>query len=87
MKSSIVSIKIAGREYAIRATDEQKTLLKNAEEKLSLALKDKLSKHKITDNRDLIAMVLFDLYVEQEEKDIKIQESISKLSSLIKKIP
>lgn len=86
MQSQNVKVVIANREYNLRVAPEDAPLLEKAAILLRQRIQDKQERVRIYDKQDLLAMVAFDIIVEEladKESSEAIHRKILELERLI----
>lgn len=91
MNEVSVKLKIADREYTLRASKEDAPLLQKASELLAERLREKKQLMRVHDRQDLLAMVAFDSIfneLQQEEGRLQFNSTLSqKIADIDKLIP
>lgn len=93
MEELSIKIKIAEREYPMRALPSEEERLRLAGKLINEKIKEYRDQFKIDDKQDLLAMVAFECLVEKlkletenQETTATIDERISKLNFLIRSV-
>lgn len=86
-----IKIKIAEREYPMRAPIEEEEILRKAGKELNNKLKELQKAFGLDDKQDLLAMIAFDLLVKQGKQEVKEDNGLSpelmeKLSEISKEV-
>lgn len=86
MQSQYIKVVIANREYNLKVAPDDVPLLEKAAALLRQRIQEKQERMRIYDKQDLLAMIAFDVVVEQlmaKENAAAIQQKIADLESLI----
>lgn len=87
MQSQNVKVVIANREYNLRVAPEDAPLLERAATLLKQRIQEKQERMRIYDKQDLLAIVAFDIIVEELANKESIQALHHKVSELERLIP